>query len=275
MGMFREAGGSDGTIVSYIFTAKEWPAKKGGEPYTTLSFDFKFLADGAEEPGDRFLNAGFIHEGVTVSEDGLTLESDRDGGIIQANTEFARFFGSAVALEPKIEGLVDENGRNFEGFMGTRLQLTQWVDEEATKKFGKRVSKKDGKSYNRTETRVGAVYSLPEEKSKGKATKTAAKPAAKGATAKPAKKEAAAPDTDRFDNVLLELLANAKDSTIQRSAISSMVVRYHLNNKETITTEDRETLRKALSDEDYLKDAAARGIITYNGSSKKQEIGLA
>jgi hypothetical protein len=268
MGMFRKSGGFDGTITGVSFDIKEWEAKKGGEAYSTISVQLDVHVDGAEESSPRFLNAGFSYDGTTVSEDGHSLESDSDGAIIQENTEFARFIGSLVEKGFPEATLEAGNGRNFDMLVGTRVQLTQWVDEEATAKFGKRKSKKDGKEYNRTELRVAQVYAMPDPNAKKAAVKkVTGKPVVKAAPAKASKATAASLDTDDVDNAITEILASTKDNTVARGSLNSAIIRYALANKETV---DREALRKALND-DYLTDAAERGVVTFDGKT----IGLA
>lgn len=270
MGMFRKQQGQTGTITDYSFDIKEWESKKKGVgTYSTLSYNFKFKVDGADEPVERFLNAGFVYEGTTISDDGRTLENDDvDGGIIQEDTEFARFVGSLIE-KGFDESQLDESGRNFEALIGQRLQLVNWTDDEATKKFGKRKSKKDGKEYNRTETRVAQVYEKEEVKAtKGKAAKSTSKPTSKT----PKQEEVEEVDTAQADEVITELVSDAKGNVIPRTGISAQVVRYAL--KKRLSTDVRDQLRATLMDVEYLKDAADRGIISFNPKGKGEPIGL-
>jgi hypothetical protein len=272
MSMFRKSGGSTGVIQSVGFSTKEWDGDNG--PYSTLSFDFTFLIDGGTEPVNRFLNAGFLNDGVSVNDDGTLSVEEEGQAAIGENTEFARFIGSLVE-QGFPEANLDPNGLDWSALVGTRLTLTQWVDEEATKKFGTRKSKKNGKEYKRSETRVGKLLGMPGETktaapAKGKAAPkaTAAKGAAKGA----AKKQEAA-DTTAADNAIVEILGDAKDNTVLRGAISMAVVKYCAKNK--MSAEEREPLRKQLADEAYLADATERGVIKYDGAAKGQPITLA
>jgi hypothetical protein len=267
MGMFRKQAGVSGVVSNTSWDIKEWPGKNGGEPYSTLSLQFDFKVDGADEPQQRFVNAGFVYEGTSVSEDGKTLVNDEiDGGIVQEDSEFARFIGSLIAAGfPEAD--LDINGRNFESIEGTRIQLTNWVDEEATKKFGKRTVKKGpnkGKEYSRTELRVSKVY-------EAEAAKATAKPAAKAAASK--KAVAAEPqDTERADTVIVEILADTKDNTVSRTSLSAAVVKYALKNK--LGSEERDSLRKQLTDEAYLMEATERGVIAYLPKEKGQPVAL-
>lgn len=280
MALFKKGGGGflngvDGTIVGYKFNTKEWESKKkGGSDYSTLSVQIDVLQDGADEPVQQFIPAGFFYpENQSISDDGLTLESDSDGAIIRDDTDFARFVGSMIEAGFPEADLEAGEGRNFEAMVNQRFTFKREVDVEGTKQFGKRKDKKDPKKeYNRDWLLVAAYLGPAEASSKkGGAKKTAAKPAAKPAPkGKAAKAEEA--DTDRADEAIVELVSAAKDNVIPRAQVSSAVVRYALTNK--LAAADREALRKQLFDEDYLKDAAERGVISYNGKDKKQPIGL-
>lgn len=279
MGMFKKSAGADGVISGYKFEVKEWPSKeKGGDPYFKLSFAFDFMVDGATEPQQRFMDAGFFYpETASVSDDGLTLVAEGEDGIIQENSEFARFVASLVE-KGFPESSLDQTGRNFEAIIGTRIKLVNWVDKEATEKFGKRVAKKGknkGKSYDRTELRVETVHALPEEggKKPAAAKKTAAKPAATATKGKAAAKTAA-PDRDleALETALVTILGD-NDGKLPRSSVSSKVVGYALKNK--LDTAARDALRKDLSDESVLAQLVERGNITYDASDKKQIIALA
>lgn len=281
MALFKKGGGGflngvDGTIVGYKFETKEWEAKKkGGNDYSTLSVQLDVMQDGADEPVPQFIQAGFFYpENQSVSDDGLTLESDSDGPIIRDDTDWARFIGSLIDAGFPESKLEEGNGRNFECIIGTRVTFKREVDVEGTKRFGKRKDKNDPKKeYNRDWLLVSTVLSMPDEK-KGKGGKAVAKPTAKTAApakgkGKPVVEEA---DTDTADAVIVELVSAAKDEKLPRAQVSSAVVRYALTNK--LAAADREALRKQLFDEAYLTDAAERGIISYNSKDKKQIIGL-
>lgn len=270
MSLFRKQGGQDGVITGYKFEAKVWESdKKGVDPYTKLNVTLEFRPDGAEEDTKRFMDGGFLYDGTTVSDDGQNVESENEGAIIQENSEFARFIASFIEQAPPMEALLEAGeGRNFAAITGARVQLVNWVDEEATKKFGKRKVKSGpnkGKEYARTELRIGKVYALPEEGAK-KGTKAASKPAAaapKGGTKKAPKKDE--PDTSVADTAIVAMVGAAKDGVLLKKSIGPAVVRYALS--AGIKGDEREALRKQLVSEDYLEDATARGIVVYDNEA--------
>lgn len=266
MGMFRKQGGGGvtGVITAVTFDIKDWPGKNGKQAYSTLSANVKLQADGATEAADRFLNAGFVYEGMSVSEDGTTLLNEAEGAIIQEDTEFARFIGSAIEKGVP-ESDLDETGRTFTGLVGYRVTLINEVDAEATKQFGKRKGK-DGKEYNRTETRVSEVFG--KEAVKG-AKKSASKPAAKVA----AKSDSPAVDTETADVVLGELLSIAPNKTIERGGLNAAMVKYAIKNG--LKSPERDALRNTLMDTDYLAGAVGRGLISYKSDVKGEPISLA
>ncbi len=297
MGLFKKPGSSlTGVITGYKFDTKEF---EGKETYYRASAAVEFRGDGADEDTVRFLDAGFWYpDDRSLSDDGRTIEGGDDQPI-KEDTEFAGFIGSLIE-KGFPESAFDPSGRNYEPMIGTRIELVQVIDEErqmaaGRKKLGakantaskeeimaagKRVDRKDKtKSYNQTQQRVGAVLALPEAKKAGKAAaKTATKTAGKG------NGKAPEVDTDHADTVITEILAAAqaqaeagkrKSAAVQRTELSMLVVRYAADKTNNVSGEDRETLRKVLSSEDYLTAAAERGVLTYDPSDKRQPVGLA
>lgn len=253
MGLFKKSGGGGftGVITGYEFDSKVWePKKKGDDPYTTLSVKLMVLLDGATESVPRFIPAGFIYDGTSISEDKQTLVNEENqDALIQENSEFGRLITSLV--EKGFTGFADDaDGRNFAPIVGARVTTKFVVDEELTKQYGKRKDKKDAKKeYNRGYLLVDAYHGQVEVK-KGKAT--AAKGGAKkGAASKPAVAPAAAEQNfDEADAALLTILADAPSNTIQRAQMSSTVVKYALANN--LSSDVREQLRKTLSSDEFV-----------------------
>ena len=129
-----------------------------------------------------------------------------------------------------------------------------------------------GKKFRVTYPIVTTVLELPDEveatpvKGKRKASKTT-KTVAKKAT----KKADTEDNTDAVDLFLTDLLVDAKNNIIQKSSLALAVTRKAQKNG---MKEGRDDLRKTICDENYLVDAAERGVITFDVSSKKQEVGL-
>jgi hypothetical protein len=192
--MFKGGGGYlkgvTATILGITFDSKDWPAKsKGKDGYSTLSAKLTFRLDGATADAFTFIPAGFFYpENQTISEDGTTLGSDRDGAIIGGDTEFASFINSIDALDPSI--FENGDGRNFSQVNGLRVTFDRVIDEAKTKQFGKRKGKtKDGKTaeFNRDYLVVKAVLGKVDVKAASSPAKSAAAPKAAAAKAAPAK----------------------------------------------------------------------------------------
>ncbi len=263
MSMFRKSG-STGVISETGFDIKSWDGKNGKDGYRTVSFNFKFRPDGADEAVSRFIPAGFVYEGTEVSKDGTTLENAEEGGILQDNTEFSRFIGSMVEAGYP-EASLPEDGRNFSCLEGYRVTLTQWKDEEATKKFGQRKGK-DGKAYDRTETRVAKVIGREEVKAAAGAKKTTA--------TKPANGAKSAVDIERADEVLKLILGAAKDNTISRGKLKSAFLKYALGANSLVQKDERTAFQDLIASEAYLVGAMGRDVVTYDGEAKDQPISL-
>lgn len=254
---FRKAGGGflngvAGVIVGYEFDAKEWPGKNGNDPYTTLSVRLDIVPDGAKEPVKQFLQAGFLYDNQSISDDGQTLESDDDRGIIAEDSEIARFLVSVVEAGLG-EDAIQEDLRNLSGLVNQRFTFKRVTDEEGTAKFGKRKGK-DGKAYNRDFLLVGEYHGAVDAPKAG--GKKAAKPAAKGAKANGAAKNAEADaQIERAEGVLLSILADA-GKAIDRTGLSAKIVRYSTENQFSEDSDEhnaiREQMRKLIGSEEFL-----------------------
>jgi hypothetical protein len=199
---FKRGGGFlngvDGVITGYRFTDEFngvafVPGKKAGskdEKFHTLFCEVSVRVDGATEDVNQHLFVGG-YDDYEISEDGLTL-TDPSGGEcnIGEKTGAAIFFKSVVDGGFPEDRLSDDpNTVNFEPIIGSRVKFVQRKDEESTRKLGKRLDKKTGKSYDRTNLVVDTVYETPD---------AAPKAAAKAA---PAKGKAAAPAVIDIDSI--------------------------------------------------------------------------
>ncbi len=273
MGMFKGGGGYlkgvTLTILGITFDSKEWPAKsKGKDGYSTLSAKLSFRIDGATADAFTFLPAGFFYpENQTISEDGTTLGSDRDGAIIGGDTEFAKFINSIDALDPSL--FEDNDGRNFDAVKGLRVTTDRILDEAKTKEFGKRKGKtKDGKpaEFNRDYLVVKAVLGKVEVKAAGKAPVASSKKpvASKAAAPKAAKTAPAASGTEAADTALLAIIAEAGGS-VERKVMGSKATRYRL--KANLDEAAGEAIRTQLMSDEYINDAVVRGVIDLDGGT--------
>lgn len=292
MSLFKKSGGGYLNGVNGVIAAQTWESKEWGEgdgAYTTLTAKLMVLPDGATEAVAQFLPAGFIYEDHSISKDEETVEGG-EGLVVSENSEFATFVRSLINSGFD-ESKFDESGRNFQAMVGYRVTFAKELNkarqmaagkkklgkaksatatEEDIMKAGRRQDKNDKtKFYNHDMLVVTAVL--------GEAEAAPAKGAKKGAKAAPvaAKSKAKAKEVEeenytRADNVLIELLADAKGNVIPKGSISSLIVRKAL--AEDMETEERDSLRKLLSDDEYLKREAGWA---YDADDKKQPITLA
>ena len=257
-----------GTIAGYNFDAKEWPGKKGADPYTTFSLELEILADGATDPVSQFLKCGFLNDGENISDDGQRMESENP--VIAVGSDAHRFLTSLVdAGFPEAE-LVATNLNDLTPIVNARVTFKREVDEEAVKRGQKdRYKNKEGKEVE-SDPKILLVkeYHGQVERT-GKAGKKAA--ATKGAKTTASKKPAAAEqDFTQAENVLLSILADADENTLSRTALSGKIVRYAVDNK--LDNDTREGLRKLIGSEDFLAREAGW---SFDAAAKGQPVALA
>lgn len=302
MNLFKKSGGGflngdSGTIVDYRYDGTVFG--EGEDAYTALSVELLVQPDGADEPVKQFLSAGFLYDGMTVSEDGHTIDG-ADDGAVKDDSDFARFIQSLVEAGFPVAKFTVPN--DFTPMNGARVTFAKEPNvarqmAAGRKKLGKqkaaaatteeimlagrRQDKNDKKKfYNHDRLIVSAFLAEGAGVTPAPAKKGAAKAAPKAAAAKtaaktaPAAVAAASDDASDVDTqakaVLLALLSAAKDNTIQRAQISSLIVRKAL--EDGIDTETRETLRKRVYDESFL--ALEDGWV-YAATAKGAPIALA
>ena len=275
---FRKSGGGflngvAGTIVSTKLDSTEWDGKK--QAYTTFSLELGIRPDGADEPVSQFLQGGFLHEEETISADGSSIEAEHDEALVDETSELGKFLQSVADAGFDEQALIDSNFRTFSFLDNQRFTFKRVVDEEATKKFGKRKGKgKDGKpaEYMRDNLLVAEYLGEAEVVKGKKATKSSksapASKAAKGGKANGAAKNAEVDAAiEQAEGVLLEIVA---DGAVNRAALSSKVVRYAVDNG--LDTETREAIRKLVGSEDFL---SRQNGWAYDAKSKGQPVTLA
>lgn len=260
---FKRGGGFlnnvDGVITGYQFTdvfpGGDGDSKKKKGDFNALYFILNARVDGADDDVTTTLFAGSADD-FEISDDGHTLEPLAEGGGLRAGTPLFKLLESLIE-HGFPETNFPEDQINFEAMIGTRVTFVQVVDEEATKKLGKKKDKKTGKEYNRTDLKVSAVLALPQAEAPSKG---AAKGAAKGAKGKQAEPET--PDlNDEAVEALMGVLADA-DGSIQRSKLTVKVAQ-----KVGLKNPNREELRKLIFSEEFL--ATEQG---WSYDKKKQVI---
>jgi hypothetical protein len=291
-------GGSvEGVITDYTFmdtfpfaSDDNDDSKDNDNVYMLL----EITVDGADEPVQRSLYLG-SGQYLQIEEDGKVLKSTDDDGTPRlydqgevfkfiASLEEAGFPAEARFPDPEEEKVID-----LRAMIGTRVRIANEVDEEATKKFGKRKVKKGkhkGKEFNRTYTKVTKVLALPDEGGNKAKAKAGAKAGSKVSKAKASKATAAdegaegddeeesSLTTKQADKMLVAVLKKqGKNDSIDKAGLPLAITRYFAatKGKGAITSEEeRDALRRLVSDEDWLAEAAERGAVEFDASSKKQ-----
>ncbi len=263
----------DATVVDYEFSTTfpyEAKGKTAGKKSTfnTLWFNASIKTDGAEEAVVEPIFAGDADQ-WDISEDGHSV-SPKEG------VERAGFFGSIVVLledmfnagfpEPDYEagGEID-----LSSLIGERFRFVQVKDEEATKRMGKQIDKKDPKkSYDRKRLGVTEYHGAAKEEAAPAAkakTSTFARGGKTNGAAKNAKTKEADELVEYADSILLDLLNAAKGNTIKKADLGSLSTRKLLGNPKRLA------VQKLLSSDDYLGRENGWG---YDGGSKAQTISL-
>lgn len=263
---YKKGGGFlndvDGVIIGYQFT-DEFNGEAfvpGINPKTkkakfhSLNMVLSVRVDGAEEDTTTTLFGG-DYDKYDVSEDGYTLTSV-DGGecSIGANTAIAKFYASLVAAGyPETNFSEDPDSINFEPANGTRVRFTQRLDESMK---GKKRKGKDGKEYDYKDLVVGELYALASGKPAKAPVKGKPVIVAKG---KPAKAAEAEVDVDRLAKDTLVQIIAAANGTIPIKKVSMQVLKLLMKH------DNREDVRKLLSDSDFLHAGAEEKLWQMNG----------
>lgn len=279
----------EGKVVDYSWE-NGFPLQKGGEWVEdesdrqnpdNLHLAVKIQPEGADEDETivKVMYAG-SNRFLVVEDDGKVLRAGEEGEVNEE--QVPRLFKEADAA--KFLRSLDAEGFSFDArlpdpeetksidlrpIIGTRVIIVNEVDAEATKQFGKTKGKgknKD-KEYNRTYLKVSKVLSLPDEKSAAKSTsKTASKSKSKEEDSSTISNKIA----DEFITEVLNL--EGKEGVIAREKLTLAVTR--TLNKKKMDLNDNADLRKHVTSEDYLTDAADRGVIEFDPTAKKQSITL-
>lgn len=267
-GAIKKVGGGfwsnvDGELTGYKF--ETFDSKKGE---TFVSFVPEVQVDGAEAPDSRSLMLGYADR-FEISEDGRTLTA-ADGGPVNIPPDLPAglFFDSLVEAGQhlNIENILPdlEGGQplNVEGLIGTRFRLGQKVNVEYTARKGKQKGK-DGKEYDRKDSVVLAVYSLP------------GVTAAKTTATKGGPKLVAGTNEvrDKADEAIIALCqaaakADKKNATgrIPTSKLSVGVLKQLAGDKL------KDAVRKLVNDEAYLTGGTERGMFVFDESESTVEL---
>lgn len=167
-GAIKKGGGFlnnvDGEFKGYEFTKRFKGESKDGE---WVYFVPQVHTDGADEAIDQHMFLGGADR-YEVSDDGQELTmADESPVTFGFSTPFGIFMDSLlnaaekakVDIESELPNLEDGEPLSLASLIGRRFRFKQQVDEDGTKKFGKRVSGtgKNKKEYDRTNTVIDAV----------------------------------------------------------------------------------------------------------------------
>jgi hypothetical protein len=256
-------------IVGYKFT-NDFPSENAkADEDTKLYMTLTVREDGAEEDTETTLHGGG-GEYFEISEDGQTITSVDEDRVpkLWAESGIFKFIDSLVDAdfpEARLGNTEETKKLNFSGIVGTRIYTEQKavvVDGKPLKRKVKK-GKFAGKEFAVTNLVVSKIGELPVVKAA-----SAAKSAVKKATNGSGKVlPSAAPEVDyaAADEFLTNLLADAKDNTLEMKAISLAVTRR--GTKLKLAEEVREPIRLTLIDPAYLAAAATRGVIAIDGTS--------
>lgn len=284
-GVIKQGGGFwnnvDGRLEGVTFTTV--PPGADAEASEWIYMVPEIHIDGADKPTTQHLFMGAA-ERYTLEEDGANEVSGVDDAPVSigSNTPAGKFLTTLLDANPEkdVEALLPdvEGGEalTFEALAGTRLRLKQEVDEAGTKKQGKRKVKdpKTGKTkeYDRTNTVVVTVYSLPGEEGSGGKKPVGKSPAAKGGKApagKPAKAPKGNPLQDKADTAIKELIEAAVDKKNPQGTIPVSKLSVGILRVESLKGDkDKEAVRKLIQTEDYLAGGEDRGIFKHNSDEE-------
>ncbi len=224
----------DGALVGYEFTNKFKGETKPGE---WVYFVPQIHVDGADDPIDQHLFIGSA-ERYSISDDGQEL-SMADGGEVRwgYSTPFGRITDTLATGFEKLGENLDEllpdpaqGTVSFAAIVDRRFRFKQEVDEEGTKKFGKRVvgAGKNKREYDRTNTVIDAVLGASSN-GNGNGKVTAGKKVAKGGD-------------DEAIAILTDILSKG---AVNRKNLSLPVTKALMKNA------NKDVLKKTILDEDW------------------------
>lgn len=281
--------------ISYEFDEIKG-VKDKKKTFTKATAEVAWEVDGVDDPITRYYEVGFLPDGAKLNKDKKTFTADKP--IVSNGSDFDKLVGSAIEGGFPESDIEEGEGKDFSMLEGIRVILKVEADREKQIRIGKDVLAKKGKKnptdeeameagkrkvtkgehkgkeFDRELVLVGKVVGEDEGGSSAKSSKKSKAVEADEDTDTDAGSDDSGDgiDTDRKDEVLRAILADAKDNTLPRGRISGAIVTWAVDND--VEKEEREALRAALYDEDYLTDAADRGIITYDAEDKKQPVTL-
>jgi hypothetical protein len=276
-----------GKINAGSFRVDKKGNRKDGSPWTKYSIVLNVTPDGGKA-SDQYFPAGFLPDGLSISPDGkqilgdaeytfddtqawgkflLSLFTTAENHLDDANVDL-RKLDFVTNLRATFERQYDREATIAAGIR--KLKLTEAAAKttpeaqllEAGKREGKAGTKAAGKKFMLDNLLVKAVVGIEAPATTAKKTTTrAAKPAAAAAAAPTT--PAASADVTQADGALIAVLT-ASGGQIERTKFSPAFLRY----AKAMPMDQREPLRKLLVSDEYVTDAAKRGVIVLDGTGK-------
>jgi len=246
-----------------------------------------FVAEGSEAAHfiQSALDAGFDVAAILDEDGNPAATSDKKAADFRALTGIRYEFGRAIN-EPKQmaagrkalgvkEEKPDANG-NYVGKGGTKYTKSEVMTA------GKKQDRNDKTVfYNQTYLMVQAILGEAPAVAAAPVAATAAAPKATTKATAPAKTTVAAkgqangkavevePDYETADALLVDALSNAKNNTLKKASLSSVVIKWAVENDKT--NEERDAIRALFSDDSYL--ARANGW-KFDAETKDRPVSL-
>lgn len=142
---WRSKGGFTGTVNSVEFETKTWKTSKKGAKnptYRTISAKLMVTKDGASDPIEQYLQAGFAYEGQKPK--GATVTEQIDG-----DSDFAKFVDSIEASggQEIMDALAEADFLDFSAIEGNRFEFRNVQNVERQMASGRKklnITKPDG-----------------------------------------------------------------------------------------------------------------------------------
>lgn len=285
--------GKTGRINSTELEATKFEGGKNDEGYSKVSLVLDITQEGADDSVKQYLDLGFLPDGAKISKDKKSVVCEDDAPF-RDDTEGIRFISSMVENGFPESDIAEGAGKRFDMIDGQRVVFMREKDRDQQIRVGKsRLLKKGKKNPTEDEAFEAGKREVTKGEHKGKKfdldvllvskvlgadegkgdKKTSSKTSAKKTSAKESEGDDETElDDDRKDEVLRALLTDAKDNTIPRKKIQGAITTWAVEND--IEKPERDALAEALFDEDYLAEAADRGVCTYDTDEDKQPIVL-
>lgn len=285
-----KAGSSstEGVITDYVFMDRfpfgeddEKPKGKKGKDTEGGENIYMLLTirpDGVDEGDEESYNKRSLYLGsgkfLAIEDDGKTIVSNDDDGTprLYEGGEVFKFIESLEAAgfpaEARFPDINDEKKINFEGMINWRVRLVNEIDEEATKKLGKRKvtsGKHKGKEFNRTFTKVTKVFGEAEEvPAKGKGKSKVSTKSKKDEEADDDADETPSVSKKAADKFLLALISEQPKETLAKKDIALAITRYAASIK--MDKSERDAMRAFIVADDfsYIDGAEEREVVTVD-----------